>query len=45
MAKVSLPFLHRQRTTRKRDNPRYPAAMAGQAMRLGVNYTVHAMTH
>jgi len=27
------------------DNPRYPAAMADQAMRLGVNYIVYAMTH
>jgi hypothetical protein len=27
------------------DNPRYPAPMADQAMRLGVNYIVYAMSH
>jgi len=27
------------------DDPRYPAPMADQAMRLGVNYIVYSMTH
>jgi len=27
------------------DDPRYPAAMADQSMRMGVNYIVYAMTH